>query len=223
MTPPFRIRALAVPLAACALWLALCPVVLAQKATADKKGNVWYTDAAGKRARLTTDGKNSDPALSPDKRRIAYVHKVPGKEISTGAGEATPTELRIMDIDGKNQETLVRSADAERVEEVLASFSSPAWSPDGRTLYFCSGAWATSGAIHAYDFERKTQRYVMPGNGPEVVPSGEYRGHLLVEQHRYFLGGGSFDWYWLFTPEGKQVGPVGETTDSFRERYFGQK
>ncbi len=204
-----------------ALWLALVPgVALAQKATADKKGNVWYTDAAGRRTRLTTDGRDSAPALSPDRHRIAYVHKVVGKEISTGAGEATPTELRVMDIDGKNQETLVRSADAEKVEDVLADFSSPSWSPDGRTLYFASAAYATSGAVHSYDFGKKTVRFVMPGNDPQVVPAGEYKGHLLVAQHRYFLGGGSFDWYWLFTPEGKEVGPVGETTENFREMYF---
>ena len=84
-------------------------------------------------------------------------------------------------------------------------------------------AWATSGSVHAYDFEKKTQRYVMPGNDPQVVPAGEYKGHLLVAQHRYFLGGGSFDWYWLFTQDGKEVGPVGETTDNFHEMYFEEK
>ena len=42
-------------------------------------------------------------------------------------------------------------------------------------------------------------------------------------QHRYFLGGGSLDWYWLFTPTGKEVSPVGEMTDGFREMYFGKR
>ena len=208
---------------ACGLLL-LAPVpARAQTVAADKKGNVWYTDRAGRRTRLTTDGKNSDPDLSPDKRRIVYVHKAPGKEINTGAGDATPTDLCVMDIDGKNQETLVRSADAEDVKDVLADFSSPSWSPDGRTIYFASAAYATSGAVHAYDFNKKSVRFVMPGNGPLVVPSGEYKGDLLVAQHRYFLGSGSLDWYWLFTPEGKEIGPVGEDTANFREMYFEAK
>ena len=38
-------------------------------------------------------------------------------------------------------------------------------------------------------------------------------------QHRYFLGGGSYDWYWLLRPDGKEVGPVGETTENFEATY----
>ena len=215
------------PLLATALagWLFLAPgtAARAQTVSADKKGNIYLVDASGRRTRLTGDGKDSAPALSPDKRRVAYVHQAAGKPISTGAGDATPTELRVMDGDGRNQETLVRSAEAEKVEDILADFTSPSWSPDGRTIYFASAAYATSGAVHAYDFGTKKTRFVMAGNDPQVVPAGEYRGHLLVQQHRYFLGGGSFDWYWLFTPAGKEVGPVGETTEDFRATYFEKK
>ena len=88
---------------------------------------------------------------------------------------------------------------------------------------FCSAAYAVSGAIHAYDVTTHQVRFVMAGNAPQVVPAGEYKGDLLVEQHRYFLGGGSYDWYWLFEPNGKEIGPVGETTDNFREMYFQER
>lgn len=220
MALPFNTRAFAASPVALALWLVLTPgIVRAQKVSADKKGNVYYTDAGGKRTRLTNEGKDSDPCLNPAGRRIVYVHAVPGKSISAGPGDASPTELRLMDTDGKNQETLVRSADAEEVENILADFASPTWSPDGNTIYFSSAAYATSGAIHAYDLTKKTVRFVMAGNNPQVVPDGEYKGDLLVEQHRYFLGGGSYDWYWLFKPDGKEVGPVGETTENFLEAY----
>ncbi len=208
--------------AALTLWLFLTPgpAVRAQTVSADKQGNIWFTGAAGRRVRLTTDGKNSDPALSPDKRRIAYVHETAGKAISTGSGAAAPPQQRGMDIDRQPPATHVRPADARKVEDILAGFSSPAWSPDGRTLYFAGAAYATSGAIHAYDFGTKRVRFFLPGNDPQVVPTGEYKGDLLVMQHRYVLGGGSYDWYWLFTPAGKEVGPVGETTDGFRAMYF---
>ncbi len=198
-------------------------VASAQKVSADEKGDVYYADSAGHRTRLTGEGKDSDPCLDPAGRRIAYVHRAPGKMVSSGAGEAQPTELRVMDADGKNQEVLVRSAEGKKPEDILADFASPTWSPDGRTIYFSSAAWATSGAIHACDLKKKTVRFVLAGNNPLVVPAGEYKGDLLVQQHRYFLGGGSFDWFWLFTPDGKEVGPVGETTDNFREMYFEEK
>jgi len=195
----------------------------AQKVSADKKGNIFYIDARGKRTRLTTEGKDADPCLSPNGRQIAFVHRVAGKDISTGSGDASPTELRLMDIDGTHMSVLVRSAEAEKPEDVLADFTSPTFSPDGRTIFFSSAAYATSGAVHAYDTVSGAVRFVMGGNDPQVVPAGEYKGDLLVEQHRYFLGGGSYDWYWLFDPDGTEIGPVGESTDNFREMYFGTK
>jgi hypothetical protein len=53
----------------------------------------------------------------------------------------------------------------------------------------------------------------------KVVPSGEYKDCLLVQQHRYFVGSGSYDWYWLLRPDGKEVGPVGEDTSNFEATY----
>lgn len=195
--------------------------LLAQKVSADKKGHLYLTDAKGKRTQLTKQGKNSDPVLDPAKQRIAFVRATPGKTVETGSGEAEATELCIIDTEGKTGEVLVTGANHPKPEEVLGDFSTPCFSPDGGTLYFVSAAWATSGAVHAYDFATKQVRYICPGNDLSVVPGkGEYAGHLLMTQHRYFLGGGSYDWYWLCKPDGTEVGPVGEDTKMFREMYM---
>ena len=44
--------------------------------------------------------------------------------------------------------------------------------------------------------------------------------HVPSRQHRYFIGGGSYDWYWLLKPDGKEVGPVGEDTENFKTTYL---
>lgn len=80
-------------------------------------------------------------------------------------------------------------------------------------------AYATSGAIHVVDTTNGKERFLMAGHGVEVIPSGEYRDCLLIGQHRYFLGGGSFDWLWLFRPDGKEIGPVGEDATNFKETF----
>ena len=59
-----------------------------------------------------------------------------------------------------------------------------------------------------------------PGLDLEVVGAGEYRDCLLVRQHRYFIGGGSYDWFWLLRPDGKEVGPVGGDTENFKATYL---
>jgi hypothetical protein len=43
----------------------------------------------------------------------------------------------------------------------------------------------------------------------------------MVQQHHYFVGGGSYDWYWLITPDGREVGPLGEALELFRESWGG--
>jgi WD40-like Beta Propeller Repeat len=57
------------------------------------------------------------------------------------------------------------------------------------------------------------------GNDIRVVPAGEYKDCLLVQQHRYFIGGGAYDWYWLFRTDGKEIGPLGEDTSTFEATY----
>ena len=44
----------------------------------------------------------------------------------------------------------------------------------------------------------------------EVVQSGGHAGCLIVRKHKYFLGCGSYDWYWLIDPQGREIGPIGE-------------
>jgi hypothetical protein len=93
------------------------------------------------------------------------------------------------------------------------------FSPNGRWVYFLSPAWATSTAVHAVDVASGQERFVAPGNSLNVLYRGKYAGHLLVSQHRYFLGSGSYDWFWLIAPDGKEVGPVGET-DAAVEQFL---
>jgi len=96
------------------------------------------------------------------------------------------------------------------------------FSPDGANLYFISSAWVVSGALHAVNLRTGRERFVAAANTVEVVPSGEYAGHLIVQQHRYFMGNGSYDWYWLIDPQGREIGPVGETLEQvavFKSTY----
>lgn len=39
---------------------------------------------------------------------------------------------------------------------------------------------------------------------------------MLVSQHRYFLAGGSYDWYWLVSPEGGRSIPWAKTRPRWR-------
>ena len=195
------------------LFIALSAQSYAQQVSV-QDGNVVL---AGKT--LTNSGYDSEPVLSPDQKWIVFVRTAPGKKISTGAGEADATELWQIRADGKEPTALVRSKESDKMENVLGGFSKPQFSTNGKLVYFLSEAWTTSGALHVVDTTNGKEHFVCPAAEFEVVRSGEYRDDLLVQQHRYFIGGGSYDWFWLLKPDGKEVGPVGEDTENFKATY----
>ena len=189
-----------------ALLVAAAPSA-AQTVSIDR-GNVVLTRPGARPTQLTCGGRDREPVLSPDRRRVAFIR---GREY---AGEPW-----IVDVAGGAPRRLVAARASDEPRENLTDFGSPQFSPDGRTVYFTTDAWVTSGAIHAVNLATGRVRFVCPGNSLQVVPRGRYAGHLMVGQHRYYIGGGSYDWVWLVTPEGRDVGPIGESTEQFEETY----
>ena len=184
-----------------------------------KDGNIQFTDKSGKTTALTSSGRDSAPVLAPDGKWVAFVRKVEGKKIATGSDEMDPTELWQVRVDGKEPSLLLRCRESEKPESVIAAFESLQFSTDGKLIYFVSPASATSGAVHVVDTTNRKERYLFAGNNLKLLPSGEYKDCLLVQQHRYFIGGGSYDWFWLLRTDGKEVGPVGEDTSTFEATY----
>ncbi len=204
--------------AICVLWVVLVAETQAQKVSI-RDGNVCIV-TGGEAKKLTNSGHDSEPVVAPDGKWIVFVRTLPGKKISTGSGDADAAELWQIRADGKDPTCLVRSKPSDKPEMVLAGFSKPQFSSNGKLVYFLSEAWTTSGALHVVDTTNAKEHFVCPAAEFEVVLSGEYRDHLLVQQHRYFIGGGSYDWYWLLKPDGKEVGPVGEDTENFKTTYL---
>ena len=203
-----------------AITLLLGRVATAEPAVSAREGSI-YISVNGVEKRLTDSGRDSDPVLDPQRKWVVFVREVDGAPIVHGSdpdGEP-PAELWQIRVDGKEPTRLVRTRDAEKPENIIAAFQNVQFSSNGRLVYFITPSWATSGALHVVDTTTGKEQFVMPGNELEIVHAGEYRDHLLVNQHRYFIGGGSYDWFWLFRPDGKEVGPVGEETDTFNATY----
>ncbi|MEQ5839474.1 hypothetical protein N0A02_08515 [Paraburkholderia acidicola] len=200
------------------LLLAMCeaPHAYATSVKVDG-GNIIMIDDTGSARPLTTGGLDSDPVRSPDHLSIVFVRRTPHRMVDTASGAQSADEIWVMHIDGTAQRRLVEGAGAEDPKRVLAALSSPSFSPDGQTVYFMSAAWVTSSSIHSVELSSGKERFVTDGNSLEVIPAGKYRGDLIVNKHKYWLASGSYDWYWLVSPAGKEIAPIGPDDESVEE------
>jgi hypothetical protein len=181
-----------------------------------KDGNVVLVQD-GQQRQLTKSGRDAGPVLSPDGKWVLFIHI--GNPASTGSlgdckSGAQADEMRRIRIDGSGEELLVRGQDSKDPKQAICDFGGKQFSSDGRYIYFLSPAWAVSAALHRYDTLTKALTFVLDANDVIVLndcKKPENRDNLVVSQHRYFLVGGSYDWYWLFDSTGKkEKGPVGE-------------
>jgi hypothetical protein len=177
-------------------------------------GNV-VLNSSGKQIQLTSSGNDLDPVLSPNGSLVVFTRKLKGvaATASCNMAVAEQRQLWVIGADKKNARKLLASKEAEDPKVALCDFAHKQFSSDGRKVLFETPAWATSGAMHEYDLTTNRQRFVVPSNGFRILSNcamREYRDHLVVGQHRYFVFGGSYDWYYLFSPDGKrELGAIG--------------
>lgn len=109
---------------------------------------------------------------------------------------------------GSDGRIILRSKESNDPKENLTFLSNLTLSPNAKTLYFEAQAWATSGAVHSVDVTSSVVHYVVSGSLLCVIYSGLFEGDLVVEQHRYYVEGGSYQSVGLFKPDGVKVGNV---------------
>jgi hypothetical protein len=187
-----------------------------------KDGNVYFVQD-GQQRQLTKSGKDDDPVLSPDGKWVAFT-RVGNPEFDEPqdceSGEKAD-ELRRIRVDGSGEELLYRGheyprhvKDPKYAYYAICWFSHKQFTSDGRYIYFLAPKWAVSAALHRFDTGTKTLAFVTDAKDVIVLSDckkAEKRDSLVVQQHRYFLAGGSYDFYWLFDRTGKkkEESPVG--------------
>ena len=205
----------------CVILLALLPCAArAQKPVPhvySDAGNI-FIERGGAKTKLTASEMDVDPVLAPNGDFVVYTRQGRGRTLhgydatQVCTTEPRPDELRQINLDGSGDKLLLDGRKGGP-EQQLCDFKSKQFSSDGRRLYFLTPGWATSGALHVLDMRSGDERFVLPANDVLVLSfcPNKYKDDLVVLAHRYFLLGGSYDWYWLYDPTGKkELGPLGQ-------------
>src|SRR5687767_3930625 len=127
---------------------AIVPVSEPAYDDAKKSSDLWLvaTDGGAPPRRLTfSTATESNPAWSPDSRRIAFAAKRDGQD---------ETQIYVLDI--------ARGGEAERVTEAATGASRPLWRPDGEAILFASMVFpgaADDAANRQRLEERKARKY----------------------------------------------------------------
>jgi len=197
-------------------------------------GYIYFSPDGKEKILLTNGGKDRAPVLSPDGKKVAFIRKsdnqadlaVAMESLDCSPEDFLADQIWVVNVDAKNEKILVRDRKSnsqkwdDRTVIGLIDDRSIQFSPDSKKVYFISSAWVTSGAVHCVNIDGSEEHFITPGNSLKVIDNGRYKGHLIIEQHRYFLVGGSYDWLWLYGPDGKEIDPIGPDLNQFEEEYL---
>lgn len=202
-------------------------------------GNIFYIGDNGNTKQITTSGRDEYPVIHPDGQWIYFVRDVEGKWV--GEKFYPPKGTKIKDgllkqelwrakKDGTEAAMLFRSEhaaiDGPDPDYAVATVGNIQFSPSGDKVYFETSEWVTSAALHMMNADGTQEAMLGPGNDTKIVLSARtfedreksYEGYIVTAQHRYWFYGGSYDWYYLFTPDlKKEIAPLGDDPAYFTD------
>lgn len=186
----------------------LTPTPSAAQRVRERFGNIEYVDAQGLTRSITRGGGFGEPTLSPNGRVVAYLQRGDGASTTLWVADGSSAISRIVSVTS----IAVNGEDG-------AEYSRPIFSLDGGFVYATESAAAPgSASVQQIRLRDGFRRFVTGGRLLSVLRTGPHRGYLLVEKHRYYPQGGSYNPVSVVRPDGREmfVVPGSEVDDGAR-------
>jgi len=188
-----------------------------------KEAHVFFKSGKGPEQRLTREGSNWQPSLSPDEQSVVYLRKhADGRQ-----------ELRMVRSDGRHDELLLDQPLRWRGLTCGSnSLLMPQWSADGKFVYWLAECTDYDGALWRMDLKtRRAEVFLADCDQYLVIRKGRYKGHLIATQLTPPTPGKEaerdYPAYsaYLFSPEGKRLEMLdeeGDGVDAFARQWEGK-
>jgi TonB family protein len=164
-----------------------------------ESGDILLVES-GKSVVLTSTGRDADPWIDPDGTVVLFVRGDVDDEFRTAV-----FEINVM----SRVEHKVFAGPVQLPGGEINYFGNPEYSNDHKTLYFVAKTSVTTGELFAVDTNTKVVRHIANAASYDVVQSGPNAGDLLVYQRKISIVGMPFYLYWLYSPNGKDLGLAG--------------
>ena len=201
------------------MFFTCCSLYAAEAIT--ENGNIIFVNDSGNRIILTTSGRDRNPCLSPKKTSVVFSRYNCLESKKSSYKIQFSSDIYLVDIKTRKEKILIHEGQKsdigkskDNTPKNLAGLGYPRFSSDGTKIFFLSKAWETSGAIHVLNLKTGAIRFVTDGRSLEVLHSKRFKDYLIVNKHKYFLGGGSYDWYWLVNSDGEEIDAFGDNEDA---------
>jgi hypothetical protein len=166
----------------------------------DQDGNIFVVRSDGSRLQITSSGVDSQPDLASDGTKVVFVRKA-----NTDA-----SEIWIASVETRASARVLVKSPLEINGRKFYQVFTPKFSADGASVYFLIPYAATTQAIVKVHITRPEPQFIAAALNFQVVPAGQYRGDLIAQIRKAKLAPGYYEWFWLLTPEGKEIGLVGQ-------------
>ena len=197
------------------------------------QGNIMYVDASGVSVKLTTSERDSQALMHPGGDWIYFVRTFEGKMVGEkyipphgrkANGGVLSEELWRIRKDGTKASMLYRqdhgAVPGPDLDYVVGWIIRLQFSPKGDKVYFETPESSTCAGLYVMNADGSGVRLLGEGSGTRIIRSdrGErFRGYIVTSQHRYYPSRGSYDLFYLFTPDLKEIAPIGPNLKSFTE------
>ena len=200
-----------------AMLLLLSAVLLSAQVAVERGGNIVVTGHGDRQ--LTSSGQDCDPSLSADGQLVVFVHRSSeGHTSCRPEQQEQDSELWVADASGKKPPQRVLSGPVEVDGRRFKEFSSPRIAPTGDYVYFLVRYAPTTWALVRLSLGDHSVRFIAVALEFQLVGRGNYAGDLIIQQRRPYANAGYYTWYWLFDPNGKEMGLIGPTEEAVK--YF---
>ena len=183
-----------------------------------RAGNVYYSDRAGRARQITFGGTDSSAALSPDGEDIVFVRSTSIRVEFNEPRASRPIrdEIWVAPIQVPSRPRPIFRGIVSDGHFKYATFFLPRLSTDRHYCYFLIAWAAVENAVVKLDIASGSARVISPAVSYYIVGYGAYGGDLVVQKRKSYPEGSTYFFY-LISPDGADLGFVGETDNDVRE------